>query len=218
VRKNIRPPQRDGLERRDHGDRLGGGPVGRQVREVAVVAGGQERATDGRGDQAAGDVGGVECRSKHRRHVLGDERDAKGEGVDAVHLRVLDETAEAAVALVEERLHGVDGSVVGEHDLAPHRAEGAHDPPLWTEKPPPDGPIDPDPKSNPELLLDSPSSLEKLCRVTFGDAALVPGCAARAAKTKSANPAAAQAPIPNRARLRRRRASSMREGCPMPPS
>ena len=107
-----------------------GRAVARQRREVAVVAGGKNGATDGRGDQAAGGARGVECRSKHRRQLLGDERNAKGSSVDRAQLRVLEKAAEAAVALVEERADTVDGGAVGEHDLAPHRAEGGHDPPL----------------------------------------------------------------------------------------
>ena len=91
VRSSIRP--RSETESSD-GTAAGDGraPSSRQCREVAVVAGGKNGATDGRGDQAAGGARGVECCSKHRRHLLGDERNAKGSSVEQAQLRVLRES------------------------------------------------------------------------------------------------------------------------------
>jgi hypothetical protein len=53
-------------------------------------------------------------------------------GVDAIELGGFDETAEAAVAFVEQVPYDVVRNAGREHDLAAHRPERVHDPELWT--------------------------------------------------------------------------------------
>ena len=101
--------------------------------EIAVVAGGEQGATDGRGHETAGGASCAECQVEHRRELLGDERHAGGCGVDARELRVREEAGEAAVARIEELADRLDRHAGADGDLTAHRPERAHEPPLWTE-------------------------------------------------------------------------------------
>ena len=117
----------EGTARRD--DRA---DVRGEAGEVAVVAGGDDRATDGRRHEPVGGASRVDREGEHRRELLRDERQAQGQGVDARELGGRVKSAEARVALVEERPHGLERHPEREHDLAAHRAEGVHDAPDWT--------------------------------------------------------------------------------------
>ena len=159
--------------------------------EIAVVAGGEQGATDGRGHETAGGASCAECQVEHRRELLGDERHAGGCGVDARELRVREEAGEAAVARIEELADRLDRHAGADGDLTAHRPERAHEPPLWTEGTLFDGPIEPLPKSKVGALCESSSYV-----AVDGAwvAVLVPGWAARATRAKTANPATAAAP------------------------
>ena len=102
------PAAQDHRVERGHRRRLDRSAVRGEQREVAVVAGGEHCATDGGGDKTAGGVSGVECEGEHRCQFLRDDRHAAGDGVDAIELGRFDETAEAAVTLVEQPAHTVE--------------------------------------------------------------------------------------------------------------
>jgi hypothetical protein len=123
--------QRERLKRRD-ACRLDRNTIEREATEVAVVAGSDQCATGGRGDQPAGGACRIECTREHRRELLRNQRQATGRGVDAVQLGGIVKTGEAAIACVEERANVVDGRAVRQQHVGAHRVEAVHDPLLWT--------------------------------------------------------------------------------------
>jgi hypothetical protein len=70
------------------------------------------------------------------------------------------ESAEAGVALLEERAHEPEQHAVRQGDVAAHRAEGVHDAPDWIWGcAPPDGPmLEVEPASSPPKKYEPESS------------------------------------------------------------
>src|SRR5205807_1317778 len=125
--------QRAPPPRRDVPDRL---RIRLELGEVARVAERLDRGADGRVDEAAGPRGGSERDADGAGELLRDGHDLAARAVDARELAVRPESAEEAVALVEEPGDRAELVLAGaaDDDLAAHRAEGArHDDDLaWT--------------------------------------------------------------------------------------